>query len=97
MQDIDEERALVEEEAGAGVEDYVEELPEASGEAADHREEGEEDSDSVLPVGLAVFFILGRVFAEFRRHGIPYIFFTSVYSVFLRNCTKFRGIPCHGI
>ncbi len=41
--------------------------------------------------------VFRRVFTEFRRHGIPYVFCTSVYSVFYpelhkipRNHTEFR-------
>jgi hypothetical protein len=30
------------------------------------------------------------MFNEFRRYGIPYVFFTSVYSV---CCTKLAKIP----
>jgi hypothetical protein len=36
------------------------------------------------------FCIAARVFSEFRRYGIPYVFFNSVYSV---HYTEFRGIP----
>jgi hypothetical protein len=39
-----------------------------------------------------------RVSTEFRRHGIPSVFFTSVYSVFRTELAKipaeFRRIPC---
>ncbi len=39
-----------------------------------------------------------RVSTEFRRHGIPSVFFTSVYSVFRAELAKilaeFRRIPC---
>jgi hypothetical protein len=34
--------------------------------------------------------ILTRVFTKFRRHGIPYVFFTSVYSV---SCPELAKIP----
>ncbi len=40
-----------------------------------------------------------RVSTEFRRHGIPSVFFTSVYSVFRTELAaipaEFRRIPCH--
>jgi hypothetical protein len=39
-----------------------------------------------------------RVSTEFRRHGIPSVFFTSVYSAFraesAKNSAEFRWIPC---
>jgi hypothetical protein len=39
-----------------------------------------------------------RVSTEFRRHGIPFVFFASVYSVFRVELAKipaeFRLIPC---
>jgi hypothetical protein len=45
-----------------------------------------------------------RVSTEFRQHGIPYIFVTSVYSVchrelpkIPRNYAELYGIPCHGM
>ncbi len=42
-----------------------------------------------------------RVSTEFRRHGIPSVFFTSVYSVFRAELAKippeFRWIPCLSI
>ncbi len=42
-----------------------------------------------------------RVSTEFRRHGIPSVFFTSVYSVFRAELAKlpaeFRRIPCRVI
>ncbi len=34
-----------------------------------------------------------RVFSEFRRYGIPYVFFKFPYIPYvIRNCPKFRGI-----
>ncbi len=46
-----------------------------------------------------VLSITVRVSTEFRRHGIPSVFFTSVYSVFRAELAKipaeFRRIPCH--
>jgi hypothetical protein len=42
--------------------------------------------------------VMYRVSTEFRRHGIPSVFFTSVYSVFRAELAKipaeFRRIPC---
>jgi hypothetical protein len=39
-----------------------------------------------------------RVSTEFRRHGIPSVFFTSVYFVFRAELAaipaEFRRIPC---
>jgi hypothetical protein len=46
-----------------------------------------------------LFDVPARVSTEFRRHGIPSGFFTSVYSVFRAELAKippeFRCIPCH--
>ncbi len=45
--------------------------------------------------------IINRVSTEFRRHGIPSVFFTSGYSIFraelAKNSAEFRRIPCHRI
>jgi hypothetical protein len=53
-------------------------------------------------------FLITRVFSEFRRYGIPCVFFNSVYSVYYTELLKiprnyaefriaefveFRGIP----
>jgi hypothetical protein len=45
-----------------------------------------------------IFLVTSTVFKEFRQHGIPYLFFTSVHSVcgtelvkIPQNHTEFRG------
>ena len=40
---------------------------------------------------------MGRVSTKFRRHGIPYIFFTSAYSLFRADCLKFCGISRNSV
>jgi hypothetical protein len=70
------------------------------------------DKDGYL-ITFPTICIAIRVSTEFRQHGIPYIFFTSVYSVchtelpkiprnsVSRNAAEFRRIPrnfdLHGI
>ncbi len=53
---------------------------------------------AVLRVFVKLAFVPSRVSTEFRRHGIPSVFFTSVYSVFRAELAKipaeFRRIPC---
>jgi hypothetical protein len=47
---------------------------------------------------MRVVSLESRVSTEFRRHGIPSVFYTSVYSVFRAELAaipaEFRRIPC---
>ncbi len=56
---------------------------------------------SILDSSFYRLYRVPRVSTEFRRHGIPSVFFTSVYSVFraelAKNSAEFRRIPCHRI